>query len=444
MITSRLVLYNSDSKQFFSPSTRAILLKYTQLKTYNKEFTDSPELDVYRVRVSAGNFVVLAQLGAFSSLPDADIKLVSIPRVILAVSMRDTSLPSTNLARIPSTSEQDASSDSGSNSIGTAESGDDIIDVMDSDEEDLVNAHRILAAKGYTLQVTASLTRLATRQAPAIRCVRVLHSFGGRVARMLRVPREDDELYSGAGRRVARRTGAAPRMQGSRGEAALGDAGVALSAELGPPLRQVARVQSEARAVQDKIRGSSRAQCGHGDHESARSVEAREAGGGARVGTAAGMWIRGRGRLSRTVESGWRVRTEGVEFPGIGSAHSIEERTLLHGALLDRYSIRSGWWASAPGISESNAVTRRAHELRARTTQDLGQNLCNSMDLPVPWLAYTHCGALGSKDALGLEDAALCLHWCRKPSRKLMGREGVPTIACVVEYNFNGCLSVDS
>ncbi|KAJ7870145.1 hypothetical protein B0H14DRAFT_2571404 [Mycena olivaceomarginata] len=51
---------------------------------------------IYRVRVSTANFVQLANLDALSPMAEADIELVSIPKVIVAVAMRDTSLATTD------------------------------------------------------------------------------------------------------------------------------------------------------------------------------------------------------------------------------------------------------------------------------------------------------------------------------------------------------------
>ncbi|KAJ7504734.1 PIN domain-like protein, partial [Mycena galericulata] len=96
MISSRYVLFSPSSSIFASPSTNASLLKFSKLDKYNPAFTDSSQLNIYRVRLSTDNFVSLAGLDTVPVIPEPDIKLVSIPGIILAVAMRDLSLSSTD------------------------------------------------------------------------------------------------------------------------------------------------------------------------------------------------------------------------------------------------------------------------------------------------------------------------------------------------------------
>ncbi|KAJ7810368.1 hypothetical protein B0H14DRAFT_3480722 [Mycena olivaceomarginata] len=91
----RFVLYSEDIQVIASPTTKAAILKIKDASNNNPDFLDSAELDVQRVRVSTENFVALAKLAALPPIPDADIKLVSIPQMILSVAMGDTSLPAT-------------------------------------------------------------------------------------------------------------------------------------------------------------------------------------------------------------------------------------------------------------------------------------------------------------------------------------------------------------
>ncbi|KAJ7899164.1 hypothetical protein B0H14DRAFT_3423996 [Mycena olivaceomarginata] len=114
----------------------------------NTDFLDSAQLNVQRVRVSVNNFVALAQLSALPPTAEAAIKLVSIPRVILSVAMRDTALEHTDLAHIPVNVEADdtsAASSEPEKREGEQEIADNMIEILDSDEEDLANAHSRLS-----------------------------------------------------------------------------------------------------------------------------------------------------------------------------------------------------------------------------------------------------------------------------------------------------------
>ncbi|KAJ7471496.1 PIN domain-like protein [Mycena galericulata] len=142
MISSRYVLFNPSSSIFASPSTRASLLKFTKLNKYNPAFIDSSHLNIYRVRVSTDNFVSLAGLNTVPVIPEPDIKLVSIPGIILAVAMRD---PSTDLAHTPSVDVSDYSDPENS---GEEDSSNNRIERTNLKEEDLIKAHRELAAQG--------------------------------------------------------------------------------------------------------------------------------------------------------------------------------------------------------------------------------------------------------------------------------------------------------
>lgn len=64
----------------------------------NHAFMDSAQLNLHRVRVSTKKFISLAQLDNLSATPDREIKLVTIPQVILSVAMRDTSLEETDVS----------------------------------------------------------------------------------------------------------------------------------------------------------------------------------------------------------------------------------------------------------------------------------------------------------------------------------------------------------
>ncbi|KAJ7168721.1 PIN domain-like protein [Mycena filopes] len=121
---------------------------------------DLAALKLYRVRVSTQNFITIAGLGHLPATPPGAIKLVSIPGVILAAAMGDMSLNVTALVHIPFNSGA-TSGDSDSEMLVDSEGSDEpetdeedaytsaiIVDVLDSDEEDFVDAHRALSLEG--------------------------------------------------------------------------------------------------------------------------------------------------------------------------------------------------------------------------------------------------------------------------------------------------------
>jgi hypothetical protein len=61
---------------------------------------DSTELGLRRVRVSTKNFTSLTRLHNLPVMPDAKIKLVSIPQVILSIAMRDLSMETTDVSSL--------------------------------------------------------------------------------------------------------------------------------------------------------------------------------------------------------------------------------------------------------------------------------------------------------------------------------------------------------
>ncbi|KAF8166945.1 hypothetical protein K438DRAFT_2025002 [Mycena galopus ATCC 62051] len=141
LISSRYILYDTSRKLFASPTSQAKLLKIKKAALRNRAFSDSSELDVRRVWVSDSNFTALAQLTDVSTMAEGDIKLVSIPAAILAVAMRDVASETTNLSDVPGlSSDNDHDSSEGG--------GQCIVDVMDSDEEDLIIAHSALVPEG--------------------------------------------------------------------------------------------------------------------------------------------------------------------------------------------------------------------------------------------------------------------------------------------------------
>ncbi|KAJ7919447.1 hypothetical protein B0H13DRAFT_2320430 [Mycena leptocephala] len=144
MISSPYVLCERATNLLVSPITRARILKHFPLAKHNPAFIDSASLELYRVRMSTDNFIQLASLDNLPQTAKADIKLVSIPKVILAVAMRDVALPSTNLTQIPASTN---SSDEDEISIDSSDDG-SVIDINDSDEEDLARAHRTLMDGG--------------------------------------------------------------------------------------------------------------------------------------------------------------------------------------------------------------------------------------------------------------------------------------------------------
>ncbi|KAJ7732979.1 hypothetical protein B0H16DRAFT_1580237 [Mycena metata] len=81
--------------------TTATVLKIMKASGKRRARANSAELDLHRIRVSTQKFVSRAQLDDLPAIPDHDIKLVTIPHVILSVAMRDTSLEETDLTQIP-------------------------------------------------------------------------------------------------------------------------------------------------------------------------------------------------------------------------------------------------------------------------------------------------------------------------------------------------------
>ncbi|KAJ7934436.1 PIN domain-like protein [Mycena leptocephala] len=130
MISSCYVLRKPATNLLATPSTRARILKHFLLKKCNPAFADSVGLELYRVRASTDNLIHLASLSHLSHTAEADIKLVSIPKVILAVALRDTSLSSTDLTRIP------GSVSSSSDGLEGGTGGGEVIDITDSDSDE--------------------------------------------------------------------------------------------------------------------------------------------------------------------------------------------------------------------------------------------------------------------------------------------------------------------
>ncbi|KAK6991492.1 hypothetical protein R3P38DRAFT_3438736, partial [Favolaschia claudopus] len=134
MISSPLVLYDEVNNLFASPGIGgAVVTIRNASPTYAKN-TDLAPLDVKRVRISIASYVACPQLAGLPAVSTTNIKLVSIPKVILAVAMRDTALEETDATHIPG---------------GVAEYDESIeLEVLDSDEEELVAAHSSLAGQG--------------------------------------------------------------------------------------------------------------------------------------------------------------------------------------------------------------------------------------------------------------------------------------------------------
>ncbi|KAK7014508.1 hypothetical protein R3P38DRAFT_3277089 [Favolaschia claudopus] len=134
MISSPLVLYDKVNDLFASPGTGGAVMTIRDAAPGYAQNTDLAPLDVKRIRISTASYVSCPQLAGLPALPNSDIKLVSIPKIILAVAMRDTALVETNLTHIPG---------------GVAEYDESIeLEVLDSDEEELVSAHSKLASQG--------------------------------------------------------------------------------------------------------------------------------------------------------------------------------------------------------------------------------------------------------------------------------------------------------
>ncbi|KAJ7639046.1 PIN domain-like protein [Roridomyces roridus] len=138
-------LYDWGTRAVPRPVTKVVVLKMAKLKHYHPAFPDSPPLNIYRVGVSASNFVLLAGLAAFPAMTPG---LISIPEAILAVGMRDLSLQTTGLTLADSDSEEEAGTEDGED--------DDILEIYDTDEEDLQKAHSSL--KSATAGVVIDLT----------------------------------------------------------------------------------------------------------------------------------------------------------------------------------------------------------------------------------------------------------------------------------------------
>ncbi|KAK7059342.1 hypothetical protein R3P38DRAFT_3384318 [Favolaschia claudopus] len=110
MISSPLVLYDKVNDLFASPGTGGAVVTIRDAAPGYAQNADLAPLDVKRVRITAAGYI------------------------ILAVAMRDTALAETNLTRIPG---------------GVAEYDQSIeLEVLDSDEEELVSAHSKLASQG--------------------------------------------------------------------------------------------------------------------------------------------------------------------------------------------------------------------------------------------------------------------------------------------------------
>ncbi|KAJ7678582.1 hypothetical protein B0H14DRAFT_2655856 [Mycena olivaceomarginata] len=98
-----------------------------------------------------GNFTSLVRLHNLPVTPDAKIKLVSIPQVILSIAMRDLSMETTDLTRLPSSIDIDSESESEAEAEMSAAGTEwedenevediDIMEIVDSDEGELVTAH---------------------------------------------------------------------------------------------------------------------------------------------------------------------------------------------------------------------------------------------------------------------------------------------------------------
>jgi hypothetical protein len=98
--SQRFVVYNTSLKAIVSPRTNAVVLKVIKASNKSRAYMDSTELSLRRVRVSTKNFISLARLHNLPVTPDAKIKLVSIPQVILAIAMRDLSQETTDVGSL--------------------------------------------------------------------------------------------------------------------------------------------------------------------------------------------------------------------------------------------------------------------------------------------------------------------------------------------------------
>ncbi|KAK7007235.1 hypothetical protein R3P38DRAFT_2554066, partial [Favolaschia claudopus] len=134
MISSPLVLYDKINDLFASPGIGGSVLTIRDASSTYADNPDLAPLDLKGVRISTGRYVDCPQLAGLPALSTTEIKLVSIPKIILAVAMRDTALKETDPTHIPG---------------GVAEYDESVeLEVLDSDEEELVAAHAKLASQG--------------------------------------------------------------------------------------------------------------------------------------------------------------------------------------------------------------------------------------------------------------------------------------------------------
>jgi hypothetical protein len=98
--SQRFVVYNTSLKAIISPRTNAVVLKVFNASNKSHAYTDPTELGLRRVRMSTKNFTSLARLHNLPVAPDAKIKLVSIPQVILSIAMRDLSMETTDVSSL--------------------------------------------------------------------------------------------------------------------------------------------------------------------------------------------------------------------------------------------------------------------------------------------------------------------------------------------------------
>ncbi|KAJ6464778.1 hypothetical protein C8R47DRAFT_1201745 [Mycena vitilis] len=151
LMSSSNVLYQPATKRLVSPVTNAGIRKAFALRKYNAAYTDSSPLELYRVRLCTNNFIQLAGLQTLPQTAETDIKLVSIPKAILAVATRDVSSVSTNLTQVaipPSSNSEDGSDGSEDSDDDDGVLCDNVVDLTKEDEEDLVKAHHGLASRG--------------------------------------------------------------------------------------------------------------------------------------------------------------------------------------------------------------------------------------------------------------------------------------------------------
>ncbi|KAJ7705213.1 PIN domain-like protein [Mycena metata] len=143
MISSPLVLHDPTVNRFTSPSTNAHILKKFLVHKHKPAFEDSAGLELYRVRMSTVNFIQLASLEDVAQTAEADIKLVSIPKAILVVAMRDPSSSFTKISHTPSMSPKSDSEDNQmSNNFDTDMA---VMDDIDSEGKALARAYLSMA-----------------------------------------------------------------------------------------------------------------------------------------------------------------------------------------------------------------------------------------------------------------------------------------------------------